>query len=216
MLNSAHSVFLNYFDKGGVIFFALALLSLTSISIIIYKIYQFVIFNSNKIDLISEKVKTLKNLREIEDFMKNKDKNSLSPNQIVVFKSLLELVNNKELSQNEKELQKDFVINSKLKNMESFIPSLEIIANVSPLLGLLGTVIGMISSFSQLEIGGDLVNPSLLAGGIWTALLTTAIGLIVAIPAMVAHHFYEKKMIQLENSTLNLYSILNSSGKKNN
>ena len=194
----------------------MALLSLISISIIIYKIYQFVIFNSNKIDLISEKVKTLKNLREIEDFIKNKDNNSLSPNQIVIFKSLLELVNNKELSQNEKELQKDFVINSKLKNMESFIPSLEIIANVSPLLGLLGTVIGMISSFSQLEIGGDLVNPSLLAGGIWTALLTTAIGLIVAIPAMVAHHFYEKKMIQLENSTLNLYSILNRSGKKNN
>ena len=40
--------------------------------------------------------------------------------------------------------------------METFIPSLEIIANVSPLLGLLGTVIGMISSFSQLELGGDL------------------------------------------------------------
>ena len=216
MFDVAYSFFSNYLDKGGIIFFALALLSLISISIIIYKVHQFIIFNSNKIDLISEKVKTLKNLREIEDFMKNKDKNSLSPNQIVVFKSLLELVNNKELSQNEKELQKDFVINSKLKNMESFIPSLEIIANVSPLLGLLGTVIGMISSFSQLEIGGDLVNPSLLAGGIWTALLTTAIGLIVAIPAMVAHHFYEKKMIQLENSTLNLYSILNSSGKKNN
>lgn len=215
MLDVAYSFFSNYLDKGGIIFFALALLSLISISIIIYKVHQFIIFNSNKIDLISEKVKTLKNLREVQDFIK-KDNNSLNPNLMEVFKSLLELVSNKELSNNEKELQKDFVINSKLKNMESFIPSLEIIANVSPLLGLLGTVIGMISSFSQLEIGGDLVNPSLLAGGIWTALLTTAIGLIVAIPAMVAHHFCEKKMIQLESSVINLYSILNSSGKKSN
>lgn len=215
MLDVAYSFFSNYLDKGGIIFFALALLSLISISIIIYKVHQFIIFNSNKIDLISEKVKTLKNLREVQDFIK-KHNNSLNPNLMEVFKSLLELVSNKELSNNEKELQKDFVINSKLKNMESFIPSLEIIANVSPLLGLLGTVIGMISSFSQLEIGGDLVNPSLLAGGIWTALLTTAIGLIVAIPAMVAHHFCEKKMIQLESSVINLYSILNSSGKKSN
>ena len=215
MFDVAYSFFSNYLDKGGIIFFALALLSLISISIIIYKVHQFISFNSNKIDLISEKVKTLKNLREVQDFIK-KDNNSLNPNLMEVFKSLLELVSNKELSNNEKELQKDFVINSKLKNMESFIPSLEIIANVSPLLGLLGTVIGMISSFSQLEIGGDLVNPSLLAGGIWTALLTTAIGLIVAIPAMVAHHFCEKKMIQLESSVINLYSILNSSGKKNN
>ncbi len=215
MFDVAYSFFSNYLDKGGIIFFALALLSLISISIIIYKVHQFISFNSNKIDLISEKVKILKNLREVQDFIK-KDNNSLNPNLMEVFKSLLELVSNKELSNNEKELQKDFVINSKLKNMESFIPSLEIIANVSPLLGLLGTVIGMISSFSQLEIGGDLVNPSLLAGGIWTALLTTAIGLIVAIPAMVAHHFCEKKMIQLESSVINLYSILNSSGKKNN
>ena len=215
MFDVAYSFFSNYLDKGGIIFFALALLSLISISIIIYKVHQFIIFNSNKIDLISEKVKTLKNLREVQDFIK-KDNNSLNPNLMEVFKSLLELVSNKELSNNEKELQKDFVINSKLKNMESFIPSLEIIANVSPLLGLLGTVIGMISSFSQLEIGGNLVNPSLLAGGIWTALLTTAIGLIVAIPAMVAHHFCEKKMIQLESSVINLYSILDSSGKKSN
>ena len=67
--------------------------------------------------------------------------------------SLADVINNnKKMSAIEKDKQKDFVINSKLKHMETFIPSLEIIANVSPLLGLLGTVIGMISSFSQLEL----------------------------------------------------------------
>ena len=71
------------------------------------------------------------------------------------------------------------------------------IATISPLLGLLGTVIGMIDSFNELELGGSLVDPSILAGGIWTALLTTAMGLIVAIPALVSHYFLEKKINDL-------------------
>ena len=52
----------------------------------------------------------------------------------------------------------------------------------------------MIDSFNELELGGSLVDPSILAGGIWTALLTTAMGLIVAIPALVSHYFLEKKL----------------------
>ena len=52
----------------------------------------------------------------------------------------------------------------------------------------------MIDSFNELELGGSLVDPSVLAGGIWTALLTTAMGLIVAIPALVSHYFLEKKL----------------------
>jgi biopolymer transport protein ExbB len=57
---------------------------------------------------------------------------------------------------------------------------------VSPLLGLLGTVLGMIQSFQELEIAQGWANASVLAGGIWQALLTTAAGLIVAIPAAIA------------------------------
>lgn len=63
---------------------------------------------------------------------------------------------------------------------------LELVAMVSPLLGLLGTVLGMIQSFRELELAEGAANAALLAGGIWQALLTTAAGLVVAIPAAAA------------------------------
>ncbi|RCK39170.1 flagellar motor protein MotA [Thalassospira profundimaris] len=61
------------------------------------------------------------------------------------------------------------------------------IAVLSPLLGLLGTVMGMINAFQQMEGAGSRIDPSVLSGGIWLALLTTAIGLVVAIPATALH-----------------------------
>lgn len=68
---------------------------------------------------------------------------------------------------------------------------LAVIATLSPLLGLLGTVIGMIDAFQALESAGSKVDPSILSGGIWVALLTTAAGLVVAIPAAAAHQWLE-------------------------
>ncbi|MBK0327143.1 MotA/TolQ/ExbB proton channel family protein [Rhodobacteraceae bacterium F11138] len=75
--------------------------------------------------------------------------------------------------------------NEELARMNSAIRVLELIAMVSPLLGLLGTVLGMIQSFQELELAEGAANASVLAGGIWQALLTTAAGLLVAIPAAV-------------------------------
>ncbi len=66
----------------------------------------------------------------------------------------------------------------------SGIRTLELIGMVAPLLGLLGTVLGMIQSFRSLELAEGAANASILAGGIWQALLTTAAGLVVAIPAL--------------------------------
>ncbi|KIC07959.1 flagellar motor protein MotA [Leisingera sp. ANG-M1] len=76
--------------------------------------------------------------------------------------------------------------NEEVSRMNSLIRLLELIAMVSPLLGLLGTVLGMIQSFQELELAQGAANASVLAGGIWQALLTTAAGLLVAIPAAVA------------------------------
>lgn len=75
--------------------------------------------------------------------------------------------------------------NEELADMNSMIRLLELIAMISPLLGLLGTVLGMIQSFQELEMAEGAANASVLAGGIWQALLTTAAGLLVAIPAAV-------------------------------
>jgi biopolymer transport protein ExbB len=68
---------------------------------------------------------------------------------------------------------------------------LELIATVAPLLGLLGTVLGMIAAFQQLQAAGTRADPSALAGGIWEALLTTAAGMAVAIPASAALTWFE-------------------------
>ena len=69
-----------------------------------------------------------------------------------------------------------------LEALRSHLRALEVIGALSPLLGLLGTVLGMVHAFQNLERAGNHVDPSILSGGIWLALLTTAIGLAVAIP----------------------------------
>ena len=71
---------------------------------------------------------------------------------------------------------------------------LDLIAMVAPLLGLLGTVLGMIESFRDLEMSEGSANASILAGGIWVALLTTAGGLLVAIPAAVASGLFSARI----------------------
>ena len=78
--------------------------------------------------------------------------------------------------------------------LERYLPSLHLISNVSPLLGLFGTVTGMIKAFQAIQNLGGKVNASVLAGGIWEAMLTTALGLGVAIPAMVAHNYLQGKV----------------------
>jgi biopolymer transport protein ExbB len=75
---------------------------------------------------------------------------------------------------------------------------LELISTIAPLLGLLGTVIGMIAAFQALQDGGSRPDPAALAGGIWEALLTTAAGMAVAIPAGVALVWFESLCDRLQ------------------
>lgn len=76
--------------------------------------------------------------------------------------------------------------NEEVAALSSWLRLLDLISMVAPLLGLLGTVLGMIKSFQDLSAAQGSANASVLAGGIWEALITTAAGLLVAIPAAVA------------------------------
>ncbi len=78
--------------------------------------------------------------------------------------------------------------------LESGLRLLESIAQLAPLLGLFGTVLGMISAFQALQEAGAQVDPSILAGGIWVALLTTAVGLAVAMPTALVLSWFEGRM----------------------
>ena len=81
-----------------------------------------------------------------------------------------------------------------LNRLRALLPALDGIGTLSPLLGLLGTVLGMIVAFQQMEVAGAQVDPSTLSSGIWQALLTTAVGLGIAIPAIAVHNWMERKV----------------------
>ncbi|MBV1897444.1 MAG: MotA/TolQ/ExbB proton channel family protein [Rhodobacteraceae bacterium] len=83
------------------------------------------------------------------------------------------------------------VAKREIANAGGGLRALELIATIAPLLGLLGTVLGMISAFQALQQAGSQADPALLAGGIWEALLTTAAGMAVAIPASAALTWFE-------------------------
>jgi biopolymer transport protein ExbB len=85
-----------------------------------------------------------------------------------------------------------------IRKMEVSLRGLATVAALTPLLGLLGTVIGMIRAFMVIEGQGASVSPALLAGGIWEALLTTAAGLTVAIPCLMFHNLFLGRIERVE------------------
>ncbi len=97
--------------------------------------------------------------------------------------------------------------------MERFLSALGTIAAVTPLLGLLGTVIGMIKVFAEIMISGT-GNAGVLAGGISQALITTAAGLTIAIPAMIFHRHFERLIegivVELEHQSGRLVDAIYS------
>ncbi len=96
--------------------------------------------------------------------------------------------------------------------LEKNLVVLATVAHVSPLLGLLGTVVGMIRAFMTIQEMKGMVNPSDLAGGIWEALLTTAFGLVVAIMAYVAYNYLVAKVgkmiLDMETSATEVVNLL--------
>lgn len=81
-----------------------------------------------------------------------------------------------------------------VRQLDRHLRTLAIIGNIAPLLGLTGTVTGMIRAFMKIQECGGRVDPAQLAGGIWEALITTVAGLAVAIPALIAYHYFEGRV----------------------
>lgn len=96
--------------------------------------------------------------------------------------------------------------------MERYLNALGTVAAITPLLGLLGTVIGMIKVFSAIRLEGT-GNAAVLAGGISEALITTAAGLTVAIPSLFFYRFFQRRVdelvITMEQEALKLVEVLN-------
>jgi len=85
-------------------------------------------------------------------------------------------------------------VETEVRELSAYLQTLATIGNIAPLLGLLGTILGMIKAFMVIQQMGGKVNAAVLAGGIWEAMLTTALGLVVALPTMVAHSYLLAKV----------------------
>lgn len=119
-------------------------------------------------------------------------------------------------SKHGRDVMKDSILEAAgqvIHELERYVNILGTIANIAPLLGLLGTVFGMIEVFNAIMIQGS-GNTGVLAGGISVALYTTAFGLIVAIPAMISHRFFQRRIdtivVTMEEEAIKLVDALHS------
>ena len=171
----------DFLGTGGPIILLLVVLSLLSLSLIVIKISD--LWNSTSGgDLRATSVKAYET-SGAEEAAKILNSGKSPADRILAFAMSPQA---RALSTDVRESEIARRGNQEISRMNRFLRILEVIAMISPLLGLLGTVLGMIQSFQQLELAEGAANAAVLAGGIWQALLTTAAGLLVAIPAAVA------------------------------
>jgi len=172
---------IDYFVKGGFLMYPILLCSIAGLAILLNKFIQYK-------KILKEISRPLKEVVNTKPFI-------IAP-----------LISANENGANEKELS---VIGTRqVREIEKGLSWLGLISTIAPLLGLTGTVTGMIKAFMVIA-GSTSVSPSMLAGGIWEALITTAAGLLVAMPIHIGHHYLEKQAddiaFMLKEITMNLY-----------
>ncbi len=175
-------------QRGGVVMGIILVLSVYVLAVIIYKIYQFwrlEAFKSGYIDSIVESAEDKKYSEAVRIAG-----NHRSPLARVV-ETTIRCITNKNMPEDKKIRMIEASGSRELRVFESHLRGLEMAAHIAPLLGLLGTVMGIVKAFSGINQVGSKVDPSVLAGGIWEALLTTIAGLAVAIPALAAHYIVD-------------------------
>lgn len=181
----------NLINIGGPVVIILLVLSLVATAIAISKALHFMSIE------LSYKKKCTQALQLWKSSKKITAANSIANSQNPICKLLTATIKGVSSSQiNIDKVQSEItrIARYELDKLRSYLKVLEIISTLSPLLGLLGTVLGMIEAFQQLQTAGTQVDPSILSGGIWEALLTTAVGLCVAIPTLVAFTWLDKKV----------------------
>ena len=187
---------LNLLAKGGPVMFILLGFSILALFIIILKLIQFSIVrvsNTNALDKIISKLNKTNAKKLLIEIQQIKNPIAKVIEVVIVTKS------DRRFDKESRESEISRISSIQIRNLENYLGGLEVIASISPLLGLFGTVLGMIKAFLNLEKAGSQIDPALLAGGIWEALLTTAFGLAIAIPALAAYHLFENKISNTRN-----------------
>ena len=183
--------FAELLSKGGPVVYLLLCASILALAIVFLKLFQFRKLNWAHYKKVSSLVKNI-NSQAIEDSLSQLE-GLPSPLARVVEAALIG-ASKENLNEDQLKAEITRVGSIELRSLDSFLRTLGAIAHLAPLLGLLGTVLGMIKAFRELEGTEVAVNPALLAGGIWEALVTTALGLIVAIPTLAFYYYFEGKI----------------------
>ncbi len=199
---------ISVFQKGGPLMYPLLVLGIVAVALIIERFYSL----SSKKLLPKKEIEAiflyLKEGRLTEAITTAKVYRSLATNIIA---NILEFYMNDRKEKEDLELAAEEVARVEIPKLESYINLLGAIAAISPLLGFLGTVTGMIQVFDALSLEG-LTNPAVLSSGISQALLTTAFGLSIAIPSLAGYWYFRSKLSytvsQLENIVNELIYIL--------
>jgi biopolymer transport protein ExbB len=192
--NSQFDQLINLIEIGGPVVWILALMSVIALTIVLVKIWQFVLIKPEQMDDVHASLAYWhKHDNEAAILRLNKRR----PISNIVLHAMNGVVERQELSVLQDELSRQ--ANGLIHQLRLFLRPLEVIASLSPLLGLMGTVLGMIVAFQQMEAAGSQVDPSVLSGGIWQALLTTAAGLAVAIPTAAAYSWLDRKIERISH-----------------
>ena len=180
----------NFLFDGGPVIWSLAICSIIAVTVLIYKVWQFWIklsLSNNSADIARQLVE--QNQRAEAIVLVNGRNNPRAK----LIAQVLPLLEQFSTDLNIAKSESIRIARALIAQLNTHLRVLEVIAMIAPLLGLLGTVLGMIEAFKAMEAAGSQVNPAILSGGIWQALLTTAVGMAVAIPVSVAHSYLERR-----------------------
>ena len=192
------------FKSGGIVMWPLLFISITSLACIFERIAYWkdvIIKNDNKLMITVEKYSTISSV----DFTKQNEISSIPLEKVLL--DSLKIIDRSLLTDNNSidlKLALEISIQSIQSEFGKFSNLFSTIITVSPLLGLLGTVLGLINSFSFIKLGESGVNAEEVTGGISEALISTATGLIIAIITLIFSNYFNS-LWRKQNSILNQY-----------
>ena len=178
-------------EAGGPVVVMLIGMSIIGLAVLLLKLWQFFALKIDKRDFIEQAMAawSTRDIAAMDKILKHQ-RNPIARVIETAVESITQSSADFQLAR--EEVMR--VATLKMAQLRSYLRVIEVIAALSPLLGLFGTVLGMIEAFHRLEQAGTAVDPAVLSGGIWEALLTTAAGLAVAIPAIVALNWLEHRI----------------------
>lgn len=186
MAQDASTAALTFLRNGGPSIWAISALSLITLTLILWKIWRLALIGAWSRGKAGKALTAFESGRRDEALEIVRGRRGIR--SIVIYGALSAV---SRLPENRAREETARIAKREIGNAGTGLRALELIATIAPLLGLLGTVLGMIAAFQALQQAGSRADPALLAGGIWEALLTTAAGMAVAIPASAALTWFE-------------------------